>query len=170
MGKSKRNRNKQAEEAASQAAASSAKKKSGKGTSPAIILAIGGVALVVVIAVIAGGGANTVTMVDGKASRIIATVDECAFTTIEIAIPAGVSGEEAATAVFDRLSGEIGVGLVTVYEDNPRVEIDYCQSYTSEPVLRQALADIGYASAAPAPDPEPEPETAPSPMPESSRE
>ncbi len=137
---------------------------SAKRLSPRVILVIVGVVAVVAIAIIAGSVANTVTMVDGKASRIIATVDECAFATIELQLPAEVSAEDAAAVIFDTLSTEIGVGLVTVYEDEPRVEINYCQSYTSEPVLRQALAQTGYVTQQPAAEP------APAPQPESTRE
>ncbi len=139
---------------------------SAKRLSPRLIIVIVGVVAVVAIAVIAGRGANTATMVDGKVSRIIATVDECAFATIELQLPAEVSAEDAAAVIFDTLSTEAGVGLVTVYEDGPRVEIDYCQSYTSEPALREALAPTGYVTEQPVAEPAP----APAPQPESTRE
>lgn len=143
MGKAKRNRNKQAVETAA-SAKSKSPAKSGARKAPIVPVTIAIAAIVVVVTLIAGRGATTVTFVDGKVSRTIAAVDECAFTTLQLSIPADVVPEDAAAAVFDALSRTAGVGLVTVYEDDPRVEIDYCQSYTSEPALREALAQTGY--------------------------
>lgn len=151
MGKSKRNRNKQPAATSQQPAAAKQQSSTAKQRStssgrklPIVPITFGVVAIVIAIVVIAGSGAQDVTFVDGKASRTIATVDECQFTTLAIAIPAEVTSEQAAEDIFDALSDITGVGLVSVYEDDPRVEIDYCQSYTSEPELRSVLAEAGY--------------------------
>lgn len=115
-----------------------------KRKAPVIPLTIGVVVILIAIAVIAGGGANSVALVDGQVSRTIATVDECASTVLTLSIPPDGDTEEAAAAIFDALSKTVGVGEVTVYEENPRVQIEYCQSYTSEPELRSVLAPTGY--------------------------
>jgi len=117
---------------------------SGKRPIPIVPVTIGVVAVLIAIVIIASAGANTVEIVDGKVSRTIATVDECASATLPLAIPAGSTIEEAAEAIFDALSKTAGVGMVTVYEDDPRVSIEYCQSYSSEPGLRETLAPTGY--------------------------
>ncbi|MDF1543081.1 MAG: hypothetical protein RQ731_00840 [Anaerosomatales bacterium] len=124
---------------ASAPAAPPAKKKS-----PVVPLTIGVIAVVVVIAIIAGGGANTTTFVDGQASRTIATVDECASTTLPLAVPEGQTMEDVAAGVFEGLSRTNGVGVVTVYENDPRVNIEYCQSYSSDPTLREVIGQAGY--------------------------
>ncbi len=100
--------------------------------------------VLVVVAVIAATNANRLEVVDGKVSRIMATVDECAFATLTLDVPPGEPVEEVAANVFDALSRGVGIGLVTVHETPPVVEIDYCQSYTSEPQLRELLATTGY--------------------------
>ena len=135
MGKSKKNRNK--EQAAAPAAP--AKKKA-----PVVPITIGVIVLFVAIAIIAGGGANTTTFVDGQVSRTIATVDECASTTLPLAVPEGQTMEDVAAGVFEALSRTTGVGLVTVYESDPRVSIEYCQSYSSDPTLRDIIGQAGY--------------------------
>jgi len=141
VGKSKKNRNKPAPAETSRAAAAAPARKL-----PILPITIGVAAVIIVIAIAAGSGAQSVQFVDGKASRTIATVDECQFTTIAVTLPADQTPEEAAAGIFDALSKTPrgGVGLVSVYKDDPRVEIDYCQSYTSEPELRAALAEAGY--------------------------
>lgn len=172
MGKGKRKRQgspgqSQSAPAKGQNATATKQGSSAKRVSPAIIVAGVGVAAVILIAIIAGQGAQSVTVVDGQVSRVIATVDECAFTTIDLSIPSDVTTEEAASTIFDTLSTEPGVGRVTVYEDDARVEIDYCQSYNSEPRLREVLVATGYVSEQSAPAPTPEAESAPAPSPES---
>lgn len=138
MGKSKKNRNKQ--QAAPAPAPTPARKL------PIVPITIGVVVVLIAIVVVVSSQAQSVNFVDGKTSRTIATVDECAFTTLAISIPEGMSPEDAAQGIFDALSRTTGVGLVTIYEDDPRVEIDYCASYTSEPVLRDILVQAGYAT------------------------
>ena len=113
---------------------------------PIMPITLGVVAVFVVVAVVASMNANSVEVVDGQVTRIIATVDECAFATITLDVPADEPIDEVANAVFDALSRTEGVGEVTVYEDPPRVDIDYCQSYSSEPVLREVLAGTGYVT------------------------
>jgi hypothetical protein len=135
VGKSKKNRNR----GQAAAPAAPAKKKA-----PVVPLTIGVIVLVIAIAIIAGGGANTTTFVNGQVSRTIATVDECASTVLPLAVPEGESMEDVASGVFDALSRTEGVGLVTVFEDDPRVSIEYCQSYSSDPVLRDILSQAGY--------------------------
>lgn len=117
---------------------------SGKRPIPIVPVTIGVVAVLIAIVVIASAGADTVEMVDGQVSRTIATVDECQEATFALAVPAESTIEEAAEAVFDALSKSAGVGLVTVYAEDPRVNIQYCQSYSNEPALREALAPTGY--------------------------
>ncbi|MBW6468504.1 MAG: hypothetical protein K0B85_05015 [Coriobacteriia bacterium] len=124
---------------ASAPAAPPAKKKS-----PVVPLTIGVIAVVVVIAIVAGGGANTTTFVDGQVSRTIATVDECASTTLPLDVPEGQTMEDVAAGVFEALSRTTGVGVVTVYENDPRVSIEYCQSYSNEPTLREIIGQAGY--------------------------
>ncbi len=138
MGKSKSNQNQQMPAQASKAAP--ARKL------PIVPITIGVAAIVIVIAIVAGSGAQGVEFVDGKASRTIATVDECQFTSIAVTLPPDKTSEEAAEGIFDALSKSTGVGLVSVYEDDPRVEIDFCQSYTSEEQLRAILAEAGYTT------------------------
>lgn len=111
---------------------------------PIVPVTIAFVVVLIAIVVIAGGGANTTSIVDGKISRTIATVDECATATFPLAIPAGGTIEDAASDIFSALSKTVGVGLVTVYVDDPRVQIEYCKSYSEEPTLRGILAPTGY--------------------------
>lgn len=115
-----------------------------KKKAPVVPLTIGVIVLVIAIAIIAGGGANTTTFVNGQVSRTIATVDECASATLPLTVPAGETMEDVASGVFDALSRTSGVGLVTVFEDDPRVSIEYCQSYCDEPTLRDVLGQAGY--------------------------
>jgi hypothetical protein len=135
VGKSKKSRNK----VAAAAPVAPAKKKV-----PVVPLTIGVTVLVVAIAIIAGGGANTTTFVNGEVSRTIATVDECASTVLPLAVPSGETMEDVASGVFEALSRTEGVGLVTVFEDDPRVDIQYCQSYSDDPTLREILGQAGY--------------------------
>lgn len=139
MGKSKKSTNQQAPAQASKPAAPARKL-------PIVPITIGVAAVVIVIAIVAGSGAQGIEFVDGKVSRTIATVDECQFTTIAVTLPADETSEDAAAGIFDALSKTTGVGLVSIYEDDPRVEIDFCQSYTSEQQLRAILAEAGYAT------------------------
>lgn len=111
---------------------------------PIVPATIAVAAIVVVIAILAGGRAQDVEVVDGRITRIIATVDECAVTTIPLAVPTGTSMEDVANSIFDRLSRTTGVGEVIVYVDNPRVEINHCQSVTNDATLRGYIAEIGY--------------------------
>jgi hypothetical protein len=138
VGKSKKDRNK-GQAATPAVPAAPAKKKA-----PVVPLTIGVIVLVIAIAIIAGGGANTTTFVNGQVSRTIATVDECASTVLPLTVPEGESMEDVASGVFDALSRAEGVGQVTVFEDDPRVSIEYCQSYSSDPVLRDILSQAGY--------------------------
>lgn len=107
-----------------------------------VIVAI--IAVFVVIFLVANASSNKVEFVNGQVSRTMATVDECQATTLPLAIPAGETPETVAEAVFDALSRTAGVGLVTVYEAGPSVHINYCQSYTSEPALRELIAPTGF--------------------------
>jgi hypothetical protein len=117
---------------------------SGKRSIPIVPVTIGVVAILIAIVIIASSGADTVEMVNGQVSRTIATVDECQEANFALAVPAGSTIEEAAEAIFDALSKTAGVGLVTVYAEDPRVNIQYCQSYSNEPALRESLAPTGY--------------------------
>ncbi len=112
--------------------------------SPAMLITVMVVVVLVVVAVIAMSNANRLEVVDGKVSRIMATVDECAFATLTLNVPPDEPVEVVAETVFDALSRGVGIGRVTVHEQPSMVEIDYCQSYTSEPQLRELLAATGY--------------------------
>lgn len=133
------NGNKATDKEQAAAPATSVKKKA-----PVVPITIGVIVVFIVIAVIASGGANSTEFVNGQVSRTIATVDECASAELALAVPEGETMEDVATAVFEALSRTEGVGLVTVYEENPRVSIQYCQSYANEPALREVLGATGY--------------------------
>ena len=135
MGKSEKYTNKDQ----APAPAAPAKKKA-----PVVPITIGVIVVFIAIAIIAGGGANTTKFVNGRVSRTIATVDECASAELPLVVPEGETMEDVAAGVFEALSRTEGVGLVTVYEENPRVNIQYCQSYSDEPKLRQVLGETGY--------------------------
>lgn len=139
MGKSKRNRESTAAE--SQSAAAPGKKKA-----PIMPVTIGIAVLLIAIVAFAQASNNRPTLVDGQVSRVIANVDECASTTVALELPADVDTVAAAEAIFDALNGLEGVGRVTVYEENPRAEINYCQSYTGEAQLQATLAPTGYVT------------------------
>lgn len=139
MGKSERNKESAAN--GSQSAAGSVKKKA-----PMIPVTIG--IAVVLIAIVAFAQTNSTrpTLVDGQVSRVIANVDECASATVALQLPAEVDTVAAAESIFDALNELEGVGRVTVYDVNPRVEIAYCQSYIGEAELQASLAQTGYVT------------------------
>lgn len=84
---------------------------------------------------------------NGTISAQIATVNECTRSTFSLAIPDGTSIEKASEEIFDALRMTTGIGLVTVYTDDPRVEVGYCESSNNEPAIRQVLTTTGYLAA-----------------------
>jgi len=111
---------------------------------PMVPATIAFVVVIIAIVFIASTNAGTVRIVDGKISRTMATVDECAEFTAPLVVPEGQTIEQVAETIFDSLSQTTGVGLVTIYVDDPRVDINYCQSYSNEPALSEILATAGY--------------------------
>jgi hypothetical protein len=102
------------------------------------------IAAIVVVVLIVNRASDTVRVVDGRATMTVATVDECASTTFAIALQDVEDFDTAVSKLFAALRETEGVGVVTAYADNPRIEIAYCQSYSSEPVLRSLLEPTGY--------------------------
>ena len=115
-----------------------------KRRSPVMPITVGVVVLLVAAALFAASGPKNVNFLDGQVSRTIATVDECAVATVALQIPDGKTSSDMALAVFDALSKTEGVGVVTVFEDAPRAEINYCQSYSTEAKLQEILAPTGF--------------------------
>lgn len=111
---------------------------------PMVPVTIGFVVLIIAIVFIASTNATSIRIVDGKITRTMATVDECAEFTAPLAIPDGGTIEQAAETIFEALSKTTGVGLVTIYVDDPRIDINYCQSYSNEPALTEIIAATGY--------------------------
>ena len=117
-----------------------------KKKAPMGIILIGVVGIMFVALAFATNSASQVAIVDGKITTQIAQVDQCTQSTYTLAVAEG-DIEKAAKSCFDALRTVPGVGTVTVYVDNPRIEVGYCESQQVPQVIQTALASTGYLAA-----------------------
>lgn len=140
MGKG--NRNKSARGAAT--TSSKPKQVGPRKKSAKMPITIGITVVLVAIAIAAGTGSSKPVVVDGMVTKTLAQVDECAVATVNLALPAGSDTAAVADDIFSALQGTAGVGKVTVYKDDPRVVVNYCQSFTDEAFIRAKVESTGH--------------------------
>jgi len=115
-----------------------------KKKAPMLAVTIGITVVLIAFVIAAGTGSSKPVVVDGMVTKTLAQVDECAVATLNLALPAGSDTAEVADDVFNALQGTSGVGKVTVFEEDPRIVVNYCQSFTDESVIRGKLEPTGH--------------------------
>jgi hypothetical protein len=114
---------------------------------PTVILGVVvGILGVFAVLALANGGKATVS--GDTISLNVAQVDTCSSASIALATPQGGDLAKDANKILAPLKSVTGVGNATIYLSQARLEVNFCDSSTSEEAIRAALAGTGYVSAA----------------------
>jgi len=114
--------------------------------SPPAIMAIA-IATVVVVAVIVLNLSSGPQIADGKMTKSFGgEASACTSATIALVPNQGVDLARSGEKVIDSFTGMQGIGSVTLYVGDPRVEVEFCESTTNEQAIRDALASSGLVS------------------------
>ncbi|HET6350582.1 MAG TPA: hypothetical protein VFG89_00415 [Coriobacteriia bacterium] len=112
------------------------------------------VGVLVVIGLAAGlalGSGGKASVIGDVATLQIASVDTCTTSNIALKTPEGADLAKDANDILGRLKSVTGVGNASLYIKESRLEVAYCDSNTSEELIRAALEPTGYlADSAPA--------------------
>jgi len=110
---------------------------------PTTVATIAIVALVVatIAAVSYGSGAK---VADGKISRSFGgEAQACTSASIPLVVNEGVNLSRSGEKLVDSLAGIPGIGQATLYVDEGRIEVKFCDSTSSEDAIRGALGSTG---------------------------
>jgi hypothetical protein len=108
-----------------------------------------GIVLVGVIAALAIGAffavnASTKPQVQGDViTRTFSSGDPCTSTVVPLAVTAGGDMSDAAEKLFAVLQTLPSITTATIYKDQPRIEVGYCESSLQPGQVEQALAATG---------------------------
>ncbi len=110
------------------------------------------VGLVTMLAIVFGAlllNARQPAVSSDTISKVFSSQDPCATATIPLTLPDGVDADEAAGRIFDILQTTDGMRAATIYRADPRLEVGFCESSTSEQAIRAALAPTGFIAEGP---------------------
>jgi hypothetical protein len=111
-------------------------------------LIIGGVvAVMAAVALIVGTQAAKPQMVGDTISQTFSQGDPCQTITIPLTIPQGADPAKTAETVFSALKRVQGLNNATYNRKTASLQVGFCESKSSEQVIRQALAPTGFVSA-----------------------
>ena len=106
--------------------------------------------MIIAVGVFAAAAVFTINMAsgpqvaDGKLTKSFGgEASACTSTTIAITPAQGVDLAKDGERILDAFSGMQGVGAVTLYTNDPRVEVQFCESSTNEDALKGALTSTG---------------------------
>ena len=141
--KSSTGRQKAAAAAAKQAPAPATKRPDQR----VVILAVvaGLIGAFVLISMLTSRGAS---QTGDKISLTVAQVDTCTTSNFQLTTPPGKDLAEDAEEILATLRYVSGVGNGNVTVSTGNLEVNYCDSSTSEELIRQAVAKTGYLAAA----------------------
>jgi len=106
-----------------------------------MLIAVGVVAIAAVFTISMASGPQ---VADGKLSKSFGgEASACTSTTIAIKPAQGVDLAKDGEEILDAFAGMQGVGAVTLYTDDSRVEVQFCESTTTEDALKGALTNTG---------------------------
>lgn len=128
----------------------------GAGKRRAITLAFLGV--IVVLVVVIAIQTTKPQQVGSTISQTFTPGDPCTRTTIALTVPGDTDPQTTANTLFAALRPVVGLNTATFDAETSSIDIGFCDSVTSEAVIRQALAPTGLVAeggAAPAPVPAP---------------
>lgn len=116
-----------------------------------VYLLVGVLVVIGLVAGIALGSGGKAAVVGDVATLQIASVDTCTTSNIALVTPEGADLAKDANDILGRLKSVTGVGNASLYIKESRLEVAYCDSNTSEELIRAALEPTGYlANSAPA--------------------
>jgi len=111
--------------------------------SPAGIITIAA-GVLLVLAVITVSNASKPQLAEGKITKSFGgEASACTSATIALTPNEGVDLARSGEKLVDSFTGIQGIGAVTLYVDDPRVEVQFCESTTSEQAIRSALGASG---------------------------
>jgi len=106
-----------------------------------MLIAVGVVAVAAVFTISMASGPQ---VADGKLTKSFGgEASACTSTTIAIKPAQGVDLAKDGEEILNAFSGMQGIGAVTLYTNDSRVEVQYCESSTSEDALKGALTNTG---------------------------
>ncbi len=106
-----------------------------------MIIAVGVVAVAAVFTISMASGPQ---VADGKLTKSFGgEASACTSTTIAITPAQGVDLAKSGEEILDAFSGMQGVGAVTLYTEDSRVEVQFCESSTTEDAIKGALSNTG---------------------------
>ncbi len=102
------------------------------------------VGVLVATAVVTINLASGPQVADGKLTKSFGgEASACTSTMIKVSPNEGVDLADSGEKLLDSFSGMQGIGAVTLYVEDPRVEVQFCDSTTSEQAIREALSTTG---------------------------
>jgi len=106
-----------------------------------MMIAVGVVALAAVFTISMASGPQ---VADGKLTKSFGgEASACTSTMIAIKPAQGVDLAKDGERILDAFAGMQGVGAVTLYTDDSRIDVQFCESTTTEDALKGALANTG---------------------------
>jgi hypothetical protein len=107
-----------------------------------VVLAVVGV--LVAAAAFAVSSASRPQLADGAITRSFGgEASACTSATIAVQPAAGVDLADKGSKVLDAFNGMQGIGAVTLHVDDARIDVQFCESTTSEQAIRAALSGTG---------------------------
>jgi hypothetical protein len=112
---------------------------------------ISAVIIVALIAVVGLAAKNTgkPTVTEAAISRTFLPQAPCVTIDIALALSKNADAADAAAKMFEVLQSTAGVSNATVYRDEQRMSVGFCESSTSEEAIREALAPTGFVAPSP---------------------
>jgi hypothetical protein len=106
-----------------------------------MIIAVG---VVVVAAGFTISMASGPQVADGKLTKSFGgEASACTSTSLAVKPAQGVELDKSGEKILDAFSGMQGIGSVTLYTKESRVEVQFCESTTSEDAIKGALSNTG---------------------------
>lgn len=118
---------------------------------PRTLVLIGVIAVAVLIGALAGNRSTTAQDLGGVITRSYGTGDACTTASIAIAPAKGVDLAKQGNTLLAGLEQIPGLGSASIFLEEGRVEIGYCDSSATEGDLRAALSATGLVEVAAAP-------------------
>jgi len=102
------------------------------------------VGLMIVVAVVVLNLASRPQIAEGKLTKSFGgEASACTSTSITLVPNEGVDLTRKGDEVLDSFTGMQGIGTVTLYVEEPRVDVEFCESTTNETAIKGALSSNG---------------------------
>jgi len=119
------------------------------GRGPRRNLVTAGIVVVFVIAaIVVGTQATKATLRGDSVTRTFAQAPPCANATIALTVPGGSDPIATAEKIFAVLKPIEGMATATYNVKTSSVEVGYCESFSNEAAIRQALVPTGLLATA----------------------